>query len=355
MTILWINLFVVYILSFFARYSAKSMSNGIVPVQPNKMLSFLAMASLVIVSGLRNNIGDTYFYMYSYAHNEFSWSNIDFSGDFGFDILQMFLQHFSKDPQIMIFFVALVTNVLIVITLYKYSRMFELALFVYITGGMYLVSMNGIRQFLAASIVFLATKYIFNGNWKKYILIVLLAAMIHKSALILIPIYFLVRRKAWAWDTYVLLFFSVIIVIGFNQFSSALFSALESTQYGHYKNFAEGGANVLRVAVSAVPIVIAYLGREKLREVFPKSDYIVNMSLIGLVFMIISTQNWIFARFTIYFSLYQLILISWIVVLFSKKDRKFVYYGLLLCYLIYYFYENVISLGIIYTSKYISL
>ncbi|MDM5157357.1 EpsG family protein [Bacillus sp. DX1.1] len=355
MTVLWINLSVVYILSFFARYSAKSMNNGIVPVQPNKIFSFLAMASLVIVSGLRNNIGDTYFYMYSYSHNEFDWKTIDFTGDFGFDLLQMVLQNFSKDPQIMVFIVALVTNVLIVITLYKYSRMFEVALFVYITGGMYLVSMNGIRQFLAAAVIFTATKFIFNGNWKKYILIVLLAATIHKSALVLIPIYFLVRREAWAWGTYILLFFSVIIVIGFNQFSESLFAALESTQYGHYKDFAEGGANVLRVAVSAVPIIIAYFGREKLREVFPKSDYIVNMSLIGLVFMIISTQNWIFARFSIYFSLYQLILISWIVVLFCKKDRKFVYYGLLLCYLIYYFYENVISLGIMYTSKYISL
>ena len=38
---------------------------------------------------------------------------------------------------------------------------------------------------------------------------------------------------------------------------------------------------IIRVAVDAVPLLIAYLGREKLREIFPNSDYIVNMALIG--------------------------------------------------------------------------
>ena len=52
------------------------------------------------------------------------------------------------------------------------------------------------------------------------------------------------------------------------------------------------------------------------------------MAIIGLMFMIISTQNWIFARFSIYFNLYQLILISWVVKLFHEKDQRFIYYAI---------------------------
>ena len=118
------------------------------------------------------------------------------------------------------------------------------------------------------------------------------------------------------------------------------------------QNFKEGGASIIRVAVDAVPLLIAYLGREKLREIFPSSDYIVNMALIGFMFMIISTQNWIFARFSIYFSLYQLILISWIVKLFSEKNQRLIYYALLICYFLYYFYENVVTLNIQYGSNF---
>ena len=105
-----------------------------------------------------------------------------------------------------------------------------------------------------------------------------------------------------------------------------------------------------------MPVILAYMGREKLRELFPKSDYIVNMSIIGLVFMIISTQNWIFARFTFYFGLYNVILISWAVQGYlSERNQKFVYYTILICYFIYYYYESVVALNIYYDSDFIKI
>ena len=143
---------------------------------------------------------------------------------------------------------------------------------------------------------------------------------------------------------------SVAIVFSFETFTSILFSALEDTQYSDYSSFDEGGANVIRVLVSAAPLFIAYIGREKIRVVFPKIDYIVNMSILGLLFMIISTQWWIFARISIYFNLYQLILVSWILEVFTKKDQRFIYYCIIIFYFAYYYYENVISLNINYRS-----
>jgi transmembrane protein EpsG len=232
--------------------------------------------------------------------------------------------------------------------------MIELSFFVYITAGMFTVSMNGIRQFLAASIIFIATKYLLNGDFKKYVLVVIFASTFHQSALVLIPIYFIVRRKAWTKVTFILLALAVFIVMGFNKFSEMLFSSIEVTQYSHYSNFEEGGANVIRVAVDFVPVLIAFFGREKLRALWPKSDIIVNLSVINLIFMLIATQNWIFARFNIYFSLYNLILISWIIYLFKESQRKFVYYCLLVCYCVYFYYEHEISLSFYYLSDYIN-
>lgn len=358
MTILWINLFLVFLFSSFSRYAASTGAMTMtspVPIRPNKLIAIGALLSLVLVSGLRSNIGDTYFYKHAFEVSQFTWEYILSQKDIGFGILQMVLKNYvSEDPQVLLFTTALLTNTLIFLVLYKYSRMLELSLYVYIAGGLFLISMNGIRQLLAAAIIFTATKYLIDGNWVKYFAIVIIASFFHQSALILLPIYFLVRSKAWSKSTVVLIIFALIIVVGFDQFTSFLFSAIEDTQYGHYKDFAEGGANILRVVVEMVPIIIAYLGRDKLREIFPDSDVIVNMALLGLVFMLISTQNWIFARFSIYFSLYQLILISWIVRLFEKKDRKIIYLGIVSCYFLYYFYESVISLNILYKSDYIS-
>lgn len=357
MTILWINLAIVFILSFFSRYFAAP-STGMytsVPIKPNKLLVLGVLLSLALVSGLRSNIGDTFFYKHIYETNTFTWEYIQSQKDMGFAILQRILKNYSNNPQILIFTTAIITNILIIAVLYHYSRMIELSTYVYITGGLYLISMNGMRQCLAAAIVFAATKFLIEGSLIRYILVVLFASTFHESALVLIPIYFLVRFKAWSKATFILLLFSIVIVIGFDKFSSVLFSALKDTQYGHYQNFNEGGASTMRVAVTGVPLIIAYFGREKLRKICPESDFIVNMSVIGIVFMIVSTQNWIFARFSIYFSLYQLILISWIIKLFSEKDQRVIYYGLLICYFLYYYYESVISLNIIYKSDYLLL
>ncbi|MES5893114.1 EpsG family protein [Bacillus cereus group sp. RP43] len=352
MTILWMNLAIVFILAFFARYFAIPVTNDFTLIKPNRLLVLMAALSLVLVAGLRNNIGDTYFYMHAYNVTEFNWEYIQNNKDMGFNIFQMILKGYINDPQVMVFITALITNLLIVVTLYKYSRLIEISLYVYITSGMYLVSMNGIRQYLAAAIVFAATKYIFDGNWKMYVLIVLFASTFHQSALVLIPVYFLIRRRAWSGITFLLLFLAVLIVIGFNQFTEVLFKAIEDTQYSQYKEFHEGGANILRVVVDSTPLILAYIGRDRLREIFPKCDVIVNMALLGTVFMFISTQNWIFARFSIYFGLYQLILIAWVIKLFTKKDRKLIYYSILLCYFIYFVYEHIITLGVIYKSSY---
>ncbi|MEH6935365.1 EpsG family protein, partial [Bacillus sp. JJ783] len=144
MTILWMNLFIVFILAFFARYFAMPVTTGIVMLKPNRLLILMATTSLVLVSGFRNNIGDTYFYMHAFKVTDFNWGYIQSSKDVGFSILQMILKVYTDDPQVLIFITALITNILIVAVLYKYSRMIDLSLYVYIASGMYLVSMNGL-------------------------------------------------------------------------------------------------------------------------------------------------------------------------------------------------------------------
>jgi transmembrane protein EpsG len=353
MLVFWINLAIVYLAALFARSMSWQTTIGPVLIRPNKLFVFFSLTSLVLVSGLRSGIGDTTAYMWSYSTNKLTWSGIDFRNDFGFNILQLLLQQISRDPQLLVLVTGLITNVLIVLVMYKYARLLEISLFVYIAGGLYTVTMNGIRQTLAAAIIFAAIKYLLNGNWKVYFLVVLFASTIHNSALLLIPIYFIARRKAWTKVTLLLIGSSIFIVLGFNQFMPVLFSVIETTRFSQYSQFSGGGANYLRPLIYSIPLILAFLGRNKLRAMFPNSDYIVNMSLMGLIFMIIATQQWIFARFTLYFSLYNIIIVSWVVKLFVREHQKLAYYGILCFYCSYYYFDAAVGLGLIYTSDYI--
>lgn len=354
MAILWMLMFCTFVLTFMARYHAVPTGMAPARVNPNKLYVLLAMAAFIIVSGLRRNIGDTFFYRFAYDTNDFHWAEVLGKPDMGFYAIQVILKSLSANSQGLVFFMAFFTNILIISVLYKYSRMLEVSLYVYIASGAFIVSMNGMRQYLAAAIAFSAIRFLIRGEWRKYMPIVLFASLFHQSALVLIPLYFVVRGRAWTKKTAIFLLAAIAIVAAFNQFSELLFSSIQGTQYGHYQDFQEGGANIIRVFVYGAPLAIAFLGRERLRELFPQSDVIVNMSLMGLILMIIATQNWIFARMAIYFDLYQLILAGWIIKLFVRKHQAIAYIGILGFYLMYFFFENVVILNLEYGSDYLT-
>lgn len=99
MEILYANLAIVFSFSLFSRFIAvpsAATSLSPVPVKPSKLFAFGAMVTLVIISGLRRNIGDTYFYRHTYETNQFTWEIIREEKDMGFGILQMLLQQISK-------------------------------------------------------------------------------------------------------------------------------------------------------------------------------------------------------------------------------------------------------------------
>ncbi|MOA04696.1 hypothetical protein D3C78_1242660 [compost metagenome] len=56
---------------------------------------------------------------------------------------------------------------------------------------------------------------------------------------------------------------------------------------------------------------------------------------------------------TIYFNLFQLLLIGWLVKVFREKDQKLVYFAILCLYLLFFYFESVVALNIKYTSKYL--
>lgn len=357
MTVMYANLALVFVLSYLARhfsYRPVHLYNKAFMAKPNKLLVIGVMISMVLVAGLQNNIGDTVYYMHSYNITTFNLETIKFEGDFGFNMYQMVLQSMSSDPQLLIFMTALITHVLIIAVFYNYVKLFELSVYLFIATGLYTVSMNGIRQFLAAAIIFTATKYLIEGHFKKFALVVLIASTIHTSALIFIPIYFVVRMKAWSKLTFILIAGAVLLIFAYNEFAELLFSTIESSQYGHYKDFEEGGSSWMRVLVYCVPLILAFFGREKLKRILPGSDVFVNLTMLNAIIVLIATQNWIFARFSIYFGLYNVVLIAWLVLLFRKRDQKLVYYAIILFYFVYFYYEQVISLGLRYGSNYIN-
>jgi transmembrane protein EpsG len=305
---------------------------------------------LFLVSGLRNGIGDTPMYKYLY---QLVGPNYISNGGYepGFILFFKVLKRISQDPQFMILVTSLIINVANIWRIKGYPGYFELTTFMYITSGYYLVTMNGIRQSIAAAIIFACTNFIIKGRFLCYLVSVALMYSFHTSAIVMIPVYFLVRNDAWSRKVYLFIGIFLIGLLFYGPLMDTAFNALSNTKFGGYKNFNEGGANIIRVAVYAIPVVLAYIKKEQVKERWSESNIFVNMALLNLIIMMFALNNWIFARFSIYFEVYDFVLLSYIIkYCTNKKEKRLLYYGLLVAYSAFFWYEQAITLNIQYNS-----
>ena len=345
MTIFYFALILGFSFSLLARLLKRE--NG----RPSLFFSILVILMLALISGLRNGIGDTDMYVHLY---DLIGPGYDSKGGYepGFVLFLAGLKKISDDSQFMIFVTGMVMTILNLWIIRKYSDCFELSVFMYIASGFYLVTMNGMRQCLAASILFTATTFIINKKFILYLVIVVLMTTVHSSAIVMIPLYFIARMEPWSKNIYKVLVLFIIGMIFYDPLMQIVGSVSDKADT-YVNNFNEGGANILRVAIYAVPVFFSYIKREEIKRVWPNSRVFINISLVNLLIMVFSLYNWIFARFNIYTQVYTFVLLPTVILkCFYGKEKRLIYYGLLICYFIFFIFEYQISMGVVYTSDF---
>ncbi len=311
-------------------------------------LAFVIPAILFTVfSGLRSGIGDTYFIMRSFAMlPDKPPFPVLFSREFIYRLLVYLLRSFTDRPQLLIYIGAIFSCLPPIYFLYKNAYRYELAIFLFVTSGYYTFSFNGMRQYMAAGILLMGGDLLFTKerhSFLKYVLVVLLASGFHRSALIMLPIYFLVRRKAGANSILILLFLGALSPVALKVFLPQFLKFLSLVGFGIYEESGwftkgeEGGASVLRVLFAALPPTLAWFSKEKLKESGEKAEYLVNLSFVNLFFYLLSLGNWIFARLAIYTEIYNLMLVPLLVEkAFKEKDRRKAYFASIVVYTVFF-------------------
>ena len=123
----------------------------------------------------------------------------------------------------------------------------------------------------------------------------------------------------------------------------------------------DDGANIIRVLVESVPIIIAFIYRNKIKDkLTPIIKLSINMSLIASGLYIISNiarSGVLLGRLPIYFSMYNLILLPWLIKnIFNKEEKRLVYYLMVILYLVFFYYQMVVTWnGFGYASKILGL
>lgn len=310
---------------------------------------------LIYVSGMRTYVGDTSLYIKLFESYPDTLSQISSTigeneKDKGFIVFSVLIkQIFGNDYRTYLMIIAIISGFATLIPYKKYSCNYLLSVFLFFASTDFSSwMMNGMRQYLVASLLFLCIGLILKKKYTPLIFIILVLSTFHKSALIMIPVAYIVQGEAWNKKTMMFLIAIIVFIVGLDTFTGVLDSALSETNYnGVVEQFSEDdGTNPLRVLVYSVPTIIAFIYRKQIKEKSNRLiDTCINMSIMSMGFYIVSmfTSGIYIGRIPIYFSLYNYILLPWLIeTLFNKEVKRLVYFMTILCYLVFFYIQTQI-------------
>lgn len=187
---------------------------------------------LLLVAMLRNETTGTdleiYYSKYFPMFRDASWKNIQNvtrSGhwEWGFCAFCKIIGYISTNTQCFIIFSSILSIVPYGIFIYRNSEDVVFSTIFYITFHVYMNSFNIVRQAMAVGIILSGLEILKRKQYIRYLIYVLIAALIHTSAIVAVLYILADRLKFKKTSIYSLTVVTLVIIVGYNViFSTAL-------------------------------------------------------------------------------------------------------------------------------------
>lgn len=317
--------------------------------------AFCSMVPYIIWAGFRNyGFGDTAVYLRIFREIPASLGEIPMyiaihTKDKGFSVLMISIKSIIGD-NVTIFFllIALLQIGCLVFFFRKYSSGYWLNIFMFVISTDYLSWMfNGIRQFLAVAITLCTFGFVLKKKYIQAIIIILIAATVHGTALIMIPIIFVVQGKAWNKKTLLMLGVIMAAILFVGRFTSVLDTILVETQYSDLVTneiwTTDDGTNIFRVLFYSIPAILSLIGR---KYVYEANDSVINISVnfaaitCFIYFLSKFTSGIYVGRLPIFTTLQGYICVPWLINhMFPVKSARMVKVCFGIVYIAFFYYQ----------------
>lgn len=317
--------------------------------------------------GLRSGIADTgtYINMFKEYPSDLTVATqlLPTIKDKGFYLFSVFYkQYISQDYHGWLFLIAFVSCYATMKAFRRYSSEFGLSCFLFIATAMFTYLVNGIRQYIVVSILFACSHWITERKYLKFIIVTLICSTIHASAIIFIPVLFLINSKPWSFRMILLVAITIVLGLKFDLSMTVLENSLEGTVYDNYVSYIanEGvGSNIIRLVLAALPVIMAFLEKSTIeRQGTPFIKQAVNMSIINFCVYFIGTftSGMALARLATYFDIYNMVLLPWLVDHYGTgASRKTMKMAMIVLYIIYFWYQMTVAWSVPYESDILGL
>lgn len=280
----------------------------------SKSIIYFLFLCLFVFSAIRYDIGRDYDSYLTIFENPDKMQ----TSEKGFMLFNGLLKNLGFSVQSVIIVFSAITLIFAFLYIEENSSDKSLSIFIFFTfSPFYLGSLNTIRQALAIYVFLYSVKYIKSRKFVRYFLhIVAIAFFAHKSAVILIPLYFVLNHR---WNN----FFKLSLIIFSILITKILDLIIDATPYAIYL-LGESGTNFLS-PVFLVDFIVCFSIAFFLRKSFVYKEYynIAFLSLCVLIMGVLMNGNPVFvliARINEYFLASIIVLVPEIIKRFKSKQ-----------------------------------
>ncbi|KAA6352594.1 Transmembrane protein EpsG [termite gut metagenome] len=301
----------------------------------NGKIASMALFIVIIVSGIRENVG------YDFA-NYVSFYLLENASEPGFNLINRGLKLFGLNYHWMFILFSFATIIFVFKGIKYYTLHTNIAFFIYILiPGLYLNSFSIVRQAIAIAILFYGYRFLYNKKLVKYTIIVIAAASFHYSSLFAIP-FFLVslKVKKMKYWIYYLVIIASIFLSKINFIPMIFEKVLGSTSYLTYAAYDDGGISFSKILILNIFILIILFFYKRMSDIDKTMFFFLVLAVsIVTIFGSIGAVT----RFSYYFRIFEIILISDVIYLLKSKYNKLIllvfvlgYYGIMFFHAISY-------------------
>lgn len=277
--------------------------------------------------------------------------------DKGFSLLTVVLKCIIGNSDILFFLIIAAVQILcIAYVCRKYSCNYWLSIFLFIASDYMGWCHNGMRQFLAITMIFAATELLLKKKYIPLIVIILVASTFHASALFMLPVIFIVQGKAWNKKSVLCIVACILVLFFVERFTDILDSALAGTQYSgmvsDWEEWQDDGTNPIRVLVYSVPMLLSLVGYKQIKAADDKLINIsVNFSILtsGIALISMVTSGIFIGRMVEMVSLWALLLLlPWeLENLFTVDSSRLVSLLTVVGYIAFFYYQMHFAWGLL--------
>ena len=325
------------------EYDYKTIQLDVLKHNKHKQMTFvfffLASAVLIFVAGFRYYVGSDYGNYYSgyiEAASKFGDKLKSFDEP-GYYFICWIVVLLKGNGTTTIFLSSAITILLCLKTIYKNTNCLLSATLLYVFLGCWHGSFNGVRQYLAAAIIFSGLRYIKEKMFWKYALVVFIAFLFHASAIVMIFAYFVAYNKISLKNIIILIVGSLVVLFSFDEVLRFAGFILDQ-EYTNNSTYITNSVNVLRILVACAPaIFFIFIYQDKV--ITNEQKFWINMLILNGITMFATSNSTYLARMGIYTAPFSAIGIPELLKGLSVKNRKIIKISLLILYGLFWLYE----------------